>query len=212
MNLMRISDSFFPIGSFTTSQGVEQFVADQLVKSDDLKSLLRAYLNKVWTSSEVPIFREAYDAALLDDINRVIDIDMICYASKLTEESRNASVKIGNNLSCMLDDSELAKNFRRAVLEKSTPGTYPVALALISRDLGIGPDGEASLLYVNLMEVAAAMVRMGEVDFLEAQNAVKTVLENIPDAPSFSDTYQSFPLADIESMRHENNECRMFMS
>ena len=48
MNLMRISDSFFPIGSFTTSQGIEQFVADRLVNNENLVSVLEAYVNNIW--------------------------------------------------------------------------------------------------------------------------------------------------------------------
>ena len=58
MNLMRISDSFFPIGSFTTSQGIEQFVADKLVNSKNLVPVLEAYVNNVWSSLERCLYSE----------------------------------------------------------------------------------------------------------------------------------------------------------
>ena len=146
MNLMRISDSFFPIGSFTTSQGIEQFVADKLVNSKNLVPVLEAYVNNVWSSLEVPVFREALEAVEADDLERLINADHVCYASKLAEESRDSSVK------------------------------------------------------------------MGEIDYLAAQEAVQHVIDSVPTPPPFGEEYQSFPLADIESMRHEYSNNRMFMS
>ena len=57
MNLMRISDSFFPVGSFTVSQGMEQFVAYDLVTDSNLMSILEAYVNNIWVPLEMPIFK-----------------------------------------------------------------------------------------------------------------------------------------------------------
>lgn len=212
MNLMRISDSFFPIGSFTTSQGIEQFVADRLVNSENLVSVLEAYVNNIWSSLEVPVFREALEAVESNDLERLVNADHVCYASKLAKESRESSVKIGNNLLKMTGSSELGSKFRNYVGDHKSPGTYPAVLAVLSDELEIGASGEVSLLYVNLMEIAAAMVRMGEIDYLAAQEAVQRVIDSVPTPPPFGEEYQSFPLADIESMRHECSNNRMFMS
>ncbi|WP_400260084.1 urease accessory protein UreF [Candidatus Methanomassiliicoccus intestinalis] len=212
MNLMRISDSFFPVGSFTVSQGMEQFVADDLVTDSNLMSILEAYVNNIWVPLEMPIFKEALEAVIENDLERLLAVDRLCYASKLTEEGRETSVKMGNNLISMVESSEIGNSFQNLVKDHSTPGTYPVSLAVLANELKIDDAGEYSLLYVNLMEIAAAMVRMGEIDYLSAQNLVKSVITKISTPPPFGEEYQSFPLADIESMRHENSSNRMFMS
>ena len=174
--------------------------------------VLEAYVNNVWSSLEVPVFREALEAVEADDLERLINADHVCYASKLAEESRDSSVKIGNNLLKMTGSSELGSKFRNYVDDHKSPGTYPAVLAVLSHELEIGSSGEVSLLYVNLMEIAAAMVRMGEIDYLAAQEAVQHVIDSVPTPPPFGEEYQSFPLADIESMRHEYSNNRMFMS
>ena len=73
--------------------------------------------------------------------------------------------------------------------------------------------GALSLLYVNMMEVIASLVRMGIIDYIEAQeilsNATKSIQAN---RLKLADLHQSFPLADIASMRHELSQSRMFMS
>ena len=63
------------------------------------------------------------------------------------------------------------------------------------------------------MEVIASLVRMGIIDYIEAQqiliNSVKSIQVK---SLKLTDLHQTFPLADIASMRHELSPSRMFMS
>ena len=64
-----------------------------------------------------------------------------------------------------------------------------------------------------LMEVVASLVRMAEIDYLEAQRVMAEVIQGLkPAVGGAQDISQSFPAADIASMRHEASKSRMFIS
>jgi urease accessory protein UreF len=90
---------------------------------------------------------------------------------------------------------------------------YPVMLALASHALDLGEQGGISLIYVNMTEVVASLVRMAEIDYLQAQDVMKDVVRGMNLEPGkLQDSAQSFPLLDIAAMRHETNNHRMFIS
>jgi urease accessory protein UreF len=54
---------------------------------------------------------------------------------------------------------------------------------------------------------------MGIIDYIEAQNILINSVKSIQVKPlKLTDLHQTFPLADIASMRHELSPSRMFMS
>jgi urease accessory protein UreF len=98
--------------------------------------------------------------------------------------------------------------------QDKTYGTYPIVAALVSYELGLQDLGAVSLVYVNLMEIVAALVRMGVIDYMKAQEILSRKIQNLNlhVNDQLSDLSQSFPIADIASMRHESSHTRMFMS
>jgi urease accessory protein len=215
LNLIRISDTFFPLGSFTVSQGMEQIVADNLFLRDRTGDLLAAYIRKVWKPFDYQIFCHALDAARDDDLGRILELDELCYAAKIAEESRTAMERMGRNLAVV---TEFEKNssgdtFKSLIGEGKARGMYPVMLALASHAMDLGEQGGISLIYVNMTEVVASLVRMAEIDYLQAQDVMREGVRGMNLEPGkLPDSAQSFPLLDIAAMRHETNNHRMFIS
>ncbi len=215
LNLIRISDTFFPIGSFTVSQGMEQMVADSSFAKKELKDVVRCYMEKIWKSFDLPMFHLALEAAQKEDLDKMLVIDELCFASKIAEEGREAMAKMGSNLLKVMEfePGTFGAKCRKRVEEGKTPGMYPVALALAANELGITEQGAVSLIYVNLIEIAASLVRMAEIDYLDAQRIMAEGIKGLDlSIKDLNDVSQSYVLVDIASMRHERNNSRMFIS
>ncbi len=215
LNLLRMSDSFFPMGSFSMSQGMEQMINENLLPKEKITETIKMYLEKVWKTFDLGIFYHALEAAEKKDLELLKRIDEICYCSKIAEENRSALVKMGRSMmsATEFNADSIGKTYKDLVKADQAYGTYPVVLALASCQFGYKDLGALSLLYVNLMEVIASLVRMGVIDYLEAQNILRNAVKSIETKPlKLSDLHQSFPLADIASMRHELSTSRMFMS
>lgn len=197
------------------SQGIEQLVCENILSIENLKVTLDLYVGKVWGSFDYQIFNYALEAAKKENIEELRQLDMLCYVSKIAEESREATAKMGLNLIKAINFSPqmLGKTYRELVEQQKAHGTYPVVLAIISKDLNLNEDGSLSLLYANLIEVIAALVRMASIDYIEAQDLISELIQKIDfETTSLTDVHQSFPVVDIAAMRHENNMSRMFIS
>jgi urease accessory protein len=203
------------MGSFAMSQGMEQIINDEVVAKERLPQFIKTYLEKVWKSFDLGIFHYALQAVETNDIEVLKKIDELCFSSKITQENRTAIVKMGNSLINAIDFEEgsIGKKFLKLIKEEKAYGSYPVVLAVVSNQLDIKDLGAISLIYVNLMEVTASLVRMGIVDYMEAQKILREIIKTVNINPlKLCDLHQSFPLVDIASMRHEISQSRMFMS
>lgn len=215
LNLIRISDTFFPIGSFTVSQGMEQLIADDSFTKEGLREVVQCYIGKIWRSFDLPVFHIAREAARNEDWAGLTFIDELCFASKIAEEGRDAMTKMGSNLLKVMEfePGTPGAKYKKQVEEGKTPGMYPVALAMAADELGIDDQGAVSLIYVNLIEITASLVRMAEIDYLEAQRIMAEGIKGLDfGITSIRDISQSYVLVDIASMRHELNNSRMFIS
>ena len=215
LNLLRTSDSFFPMGSFAMSQGMEQIINENLLPKEKAARIINIYLEKIWKTFDLGIFYQALEAIEKNEIELLKKIDEICYSSKVSEENRSAIVKMGRSMmnATEFNDDSIGKTYKSLIKSGAANGTYPVVLALISIQFCFKDLGALSLLYVNLMEVTASLVRMGVIDYIEAQKILINSVKSIQAKPlKLTDLHQTFPLADIASMRHESSPSRMFMS
>ncbi len=199
------------------SQGVEQLAEEGLLDQISLDKLLKAFLNKIWMSSDLRTFHLALRAAQSGDLSELCKLDRICYVSKIPEESRNSTTKMGRALLHAVNsdaENSLLSQIMKLVDSGEIAGVYPVSLAVVATELKLDEYGALSLIYVNLMEIVAALVRLGEMDYIRAQQVLHESISRIEieDARPLADLNQSFPLIDISSMAHESSKSRMFSS
>jgi urease accessory protein UreF len=203
------------MGSFTMSQGMEQLINEDLLPKEKVTKIIKVYLEKIWKTLDLGIFYLALEAIEKNDIELLKKVDEICYSSKVSEENRSAIVKMGRSMMNVTEfaDDTMGKNYWNLIKSDVAYGTYPVVLALVSVKFSFKDLGALSLLYVNLMEVTASLVRMGIIDYIEAQKIMIETVTTIQTKPlKLKDLHQTFPLVDIASMRHELSPSRMFMS
>jgi urease accessory protein UreF len=203
------------MGSFAMSQGMEQVINENLLSQIKAAKIIDIYLEKIWKTFDIGIFYNALEAVEKRDIELLKKIDEICYCSKVTEENRSAIVKMGRSMMKAIDfeDGSIGKTYKELINLGAVNGTYPIVLSLAADQFSFKDLGALSLVYVNLMEVIASLVRMGIIDYIEAQKILSNAIMSIETKPlKLADLHQSFPLADIASMRHEISTSRMFIS
>lgn len=203
------------MGSFAMSQGVEQVINDDLLPKEKVAKAINIFVEKIWNAFDIGIFYQALTAIEKHDIELLKKIDEVCYSSKITKENRSAIVKMGRSMmnATEFNEGSVGETYKGLVKSDASYGTYPVVLALVSMQFGFKDLGALSLMYVNLMEVTASLVRMGIIDYIEAQEVLSNTIKTIQVKPlELADLHQTFPLVDIASMRHELSTSRMFMS
>ena len=93
---LQISDTFFPVGMFNFSHGLESFVQEDMVKDkDDVVTLLGDILSHQIAPADCVALANSYRAAEQFDLNTLLLVDEMLYAMKLTIENRECSVKTG---------------------------------------------------------------------------------------------------------------------
>ena len=222
MRLLQYADSALPIGSFSFSGGVESAAAAGLLATEEeLEGYLHQSLRTAALTDGVAALH-AYRAALVGNMEAVVEADQRLYCTKLWAESRAMSVRVGGRLLSLarntLNNSLLDK-FSETIAKGGCRGTQAVVLALI---FAIEEVDEQSL-WAALMSGVANMVlgaslRTTRLSHLTTQAILHrtaplieeqyaTVLEmRLEDMQSFA------PMMEIVAALHEQGRERLFMN
>jgi urease accessory protein len=237
LTALRLGDSFLPVGGYTASYGLEQYLnEDRIEDGDDLRELLAAYLRRVVGPCETVALANAHAAAKAGDLDRLLAVDERLHAVTMPREFRESSTKAGTKLCELLlagerdggepadepDDTDregFAMAVADAVDRDETPGHYPVVFGVIAADRGL-PRLTACLTHTysfvtGLLGAAQRLGRFGHTEIqtvlVDLQPVIEAVCERHIDDDATAMT--SFaPLAEIMGMRHERAGRRLFMS
>lgn len=231
LTAMRFADSFLPVGTYTSSYGIEQYVNEgRLETVSELESLLEAYLWRVVGPAEIVALSHSHAATSADDLDGVLAADERFHVSTFPKEFRVCSTRAGNKLLELVaetdperfDDGALddvAAAYADAATDDETPAHYPVVLGMITRRAGIGR-WEACLVgaYSFVTDLLGAAQRLGRFGHTDVQSTLadlqptmvrvcdEYVDEDLENLASFA------PLAETMSMAHERADERLFMS
>ena len=223
---LQLADTFFPSGAYTLSHGLETAIEDGFVRSsDELESWLRAQISFQIAPTDGVAMVQSWRRAAAADIAGIVAVDSRLAAYRLVVEARDASRKVGRRLlttmATVLDESagSTLTAYFTAVRDGRSPGLAPVALAVASEALGIGPE-EAVLvaLYSFSSAVLGAALRLMRIDHQMTQAilfrlrlvftaSAKRCLEEVDEG-----YWASAPLAEISAMRHRQALRRSFMT
>lgn len=221
---LQISDTFFPVGMYHFSHGLESFVQRELVKdADDLVCLLEDILVYQIAPVDGVALANAYRVAEQSDVNTLLRIDEMLYIMKLPNEIREGSVKTGKclltNLLFMVSDRIILRDFHEMVRTGVSPGNYAVALGLGGYLLGMTcPEVMMVAFYSFCVSFVGAAMRLMKMDHYVALKMISElqdlftdmIRQNIYKTPE--EMYSCAPLADIMSVKHEKATVRMFLS
>ncbi|HEY7570088.1 MAG TPA: urease accessory UreF family protein [Nitrososphaeraceae archaeon] len=225
INMLQLSDSFFPTGMYTTSSGLESlFYSKSKIKTpDELKTLITVYLENQIGPADCTALGVSYSCIESTDIDELIKVDQTIFSMKLIEEVRNASVRSGTQLlrcvNYFLPGNEIIVKFQDAIKRSKASGVYPVSLAVASYSLGISKyNSGIMMLYSFTVSIIGAALRLGMIQHLDGQKLIHdlkpsilaTVAKNI-NRP-LSSMWQFTPGIDIIQIAHELMPSKMFIT
>lgn len=107
LTAMRLSDSMLPVGTYTASYGVEQYLnEDEIETADELGELLGGYLRGVIGPAETVALGHAHRSAAAGDLDGVLAADERLGAATLPAEFRDSSTKAGRKLLELLAETD----------------------------------------------------------------------------------------------------------
>ena len=142
LRILQSVDAFFPVGAFTLSNGLEDYVVrEHLTDCKDLRNYLKGFM-QILPYNDLGIAACAYNN--FDHPDTILLLDNIAAASKSASE-----VRTGTNRMCsrylkareaMEDCGGQLGKYRTAIREGSAYGVYPIALGIYGSDIGIELD------------------------------------------------------------------------
>jgi urease accessory protein len=226
VSVLQLSDSFFPTGMYTTSNGLEAIFYSDKSKINDankLRDLIKVYINHQIGPADCTALGNSYECAQRSDLQKLLEVDQILFSMKLIREIREASTRSGSQLlRCLISfipDNDLLNKFQNAIKHGQATGVYPVVMALACRTLDISKNTAGIImLYSFTVSMVGAALRLGMLQHFEGQRIihelrpeiVETVRKNI-ERPLIS-MWQFAPAIDIVQSRHERMNSKMFIT
>jgi urease accessory protein len=221
--LLQVANGNFPTGTFSHSYGLETLVQDgRITDADDLAYIARLWLRHSVTTSDGGAVAVAFRATRDDDLTILADLDEMLTALKLTRETREASIKIGNAFLRTVSTTfgwESVDRYRRATADGWCAGHYATAFGVAAVGAGVSAtEALPAFLHSALYGVVAVAARIMPLGQLDAQRVLAGSWPQIADCAETALVLGvddlSVPAAalDIASMRHERLYSRLCMS
>lgn len=222
MRLLQFTDSAFPVGTFSFSNGLETAAEEGLVRD---AATLEAFAQDIARQAAFTDGVAAIEAARgyrRGDYASIREADTQLLLCKMNAEARLMTRRMGRKLcelaAHLFDDETLAR-FLREIGEERTPGCYPVAQGIVFAACGI-TDEELFCSHhygvVNMVLGAALRcVRVSHFDtqrilFRAAEEAAELYLQ--ASQMTLDELYTFTPQADIVASLHEKGTKRLFMN
>ncbi|MGB9951212.1 urease accessory protein UreF [Haloarcula marismortui] len=219
----RLADSFLPVGTYTVSYGLEQFIQDDRVEdAADLEALLSTYLRRQVGPAELVALRAAHAAATEGDLDEVCRADRRLSAVTLAAEFRESAQQSGDRLLSLqteLRDEAMLDRYVERVDADDAPGNYAVVLGVATGLAGVAVR-EACLLcchgfVTGLLGAAQRLLSLGHTDAQRILDDLQPVMTAavVESADRGLDEMAPFaPLVDVLAADHERAERRLFAS
>jgi urease accessory protein len=223
LTLMQLSDSFFPSGLYTMSNGLETIFDEKRASSEgDVYDFLEVTLEQQLGPADSVALSNAYDYAKIKDISGIIRCDDVLYSMKLIQESRAASCRAGSQmLKCItaISSDNFLKSYSEKISKSEAPGTHPVVAGVCSFVMGIKKEqARQMMMYGFCVSVTGAALRLGMIDHIQSQKLlhkikpkIQQTLEKFADT-KINDCWQFSPRYDLIQMTHENKFSKMFIT
>lgn len=222
MRLLQFTDSAFPVGTFSFSNGLETAAHTGLVQNAaTLEDYTRAIALQAAYSDGV-VALHAFRAANEGQYDKLLDADRQLILFKMNEEARMMLRRMGKKLaelSVRLFDKPMLHQWLEDINNDAAPGTYPVAQALAFSMAGLcEADLFCSHQYGVINMVLSAALRCVKVSHYDTQRILFKLSEQSQHLYeeirmlTFKDMNAFVPQIDILASLHEKGNMRMFMN
>ncbi len=226
LHMLQVSDSVFPIGAFTLSNGLETFVQkDKLKNSVDLESYVANMLSFI-PYNELGFFAQVYHTAFNDSGNvkqeELMDLDTLYSAYKSPFEVRRGSEKLCQRFLKVWEKIESLPSlvlYQQLIKEKKCMGHHAIALALFVKSKGISYEEGANIYaYSTISAIVTNAVKSVPLSQLDGQVVLHNLLPLLQKAVIEAKKVLRDELGvggsgfDIYAMQHETLYSRIYMS
>lgn len=222
-HLLQMTDSTFPVGTFSFSNGLETASHMGIVHdADSLEQYTRSVARQGAFSDGVAALI-AYRATLAGSLEEVELIDSQLMLFKMNDEARMMLQRMGKKLAelgvKLFPDCDIMARWLADIKEGKTPGTYPIAQGISFAAAGLSEeDLFASHQYGVINMVLSAALRCVRVSHYDTQLILQRLCAE-SDAlfveardMTFDDMNSFVPEMDIFASLHEKGNMRMFMN
>jgi urease accessory protein len=219
---LQFGDSMFPIGGFSFSSGLESAIQrGVVVDTSTLHAFTRTQVEQAARGDGVALIH-AHRAATADDLDTLVRIDKQVEARKLSQEMRTMSTRMGKKfaeMSALMVSAPILCKWRDCIERSSTPGCYPVALAISFAAQRLPALG-AFVVHQNGVAAAilGAALRLMKISHVDTQkilyelNGGAKVAYEVAASTRLSNMAGYAPLAEILTAIHAKAHVRLFMS
>lgn len=222
MRLLQFTDSAFPVGTFSFSNGLETASFEGIVKdAATLEDFARSQSHQAAYSDGVAALI-AYKNFMEGDYEGCLEADSYLYRFKMNDEARQMATRMGKKLAELgvrLYDNQFLKDWLKDITEGKTPGMYPVTQGIVFALAGISDkDLFCSSQYGVINMVLGAALRCVKVSHYDTQLILEKLseeTEHLYEEASnmdLKDMNAFYPELDILASLHEKGNMRMFMN
>ena len=219
LTAFQLADSFLPVGGYSSSYALEQFVqAGRIESTTDLVEVLTAYLRGQVGPAELVAARAAHRAADSGDVDALVRADRRLHAVTLPAEFRESATRSGARL-CDLRLRTAGESLLERYADREPPQQYPAVLGAVAAADGI-TERRACLVHgysfcSDMLGAAQRLLSLGHTDAQAALEELKPVVTEVVEdsANGELDAMAPFaPLVEIQAAAHERADRRLFVS
>lgn len=222
LSMLQVCDSYFPIGAFTLSNGLETYIQKDLITDVDmLNKYLKAFLN-VFPYNDLGFMNYSQKFAAENDINSILELDLLCSASKTPKEVRQGSMKTCARFikaQEYIKSNAMLSEYKKMIDQKKCEGHYCVALGIFTKEKSIDLKLAMTMYtYTTLSAIVNNAAKMVPLSQMAGQKVLNEVLAEIPATVEKSITTNYYELGitgvgfDIRASQHEHLYSRLYMS
>ena len=222
MHLLQFTDSAFPVGTFSFSNGLETAGFEKIVtNAETLHAFAESQAVQAAFTDGIAALH-AHRAYLKEDYDAIAEADECLLMCKMNAEARLMLQRMGKKLaelSSALFESPLIAKWLQQINDNIVPGTYPVGQGMAFAAAGIGEkDMFAAHQYGVINMVLSAALRSVRVSHYDTQKILFDLSNRVEElygrasVMSLNDMNAFFPQLDMLASLHEKGNMRMFMN
>ena len=225
LDLLQITNSNFPIGSFSHSYGLETYIRENKCNNvHDLEIIVNQFVYNYFVFADLLAIKKIYSLYNEEKYDQIFVLDNILSISGMSYETREASKKIGSQMIKLylelFPENNILKQYNEMISAKKCFGHPAVSFALLCLSINIDYH---NCLYTHLYSSISTLVQnciraipLGQIEGQKLIFKLKSQFSNMSDLVDKLDFDKNFcksaPSLEIKQMKHENIHVRLFMS
>ncbi len=225
LDLLQITNSNFPIGSFSHSYGLETYIRDNLCSNvNELEKNINQFVWNYFIYTDLLAIKKVFELYKNKQIDQIFKIDQMLSTNGMSKECREATKKVGvQMLKLYLElfpNNEILNKYNLKINNKICTGHPAISFSLLCLSLDI--DYNTCIythLYSSISTLIQNCIRAIPLGQIEGQKLIYKLKNQFLDISKYINNLdfeknfcKSAPGLEIKQMEHEYIHVRLFMS